>query len=288
MYTDPDGQFIQFLPAIALSMVQGGSISALVNVWGQFNHGFGKINMSQVGQAFWSGALSAGAFSIIHEWLPDWGDGKILAHAAVGGFMAASSGGDVSKGFLIAGLTQTIAPGIDQIEKGTNFSVLRLGAASAFGAGVAYLTGDDPVQGALIAGFSRAFNDDNTYMEQMAQGERQLAGNSNGELNRLAVTGALTQFGNSINSIPGGSLDIASIGGSLATIAAYGTPAAPFVMGANLAINGASLYQTYSQYGLVSRQFGINFGLSLAGLNASRFKAFHINKANLIYNHLDK
>ena len=70
----------------------------------------------------------------------------------------------------------------------------------------------------------------------------------------------------------GAALDVASIVGSVAEVAAYESPVAPLIGAVNIALNGASIMRTYQQYG-VSWQTAGAIGLA----------AFPVGKLERVY-----
>jgi hypothetical protein len=101
----------------------------------------------------------------VHVAIPEYGIAKVSAHALVGGYFSTQNGGTFINGAVIGGLNQAIAPLIDQIDIGAGQSIMRVGASAAFGAGLAAITGDDVLNGALIAAYSRAYNDHAVWLE---------------------------------------------------------------------------------------------------------------------------
>lgn len=84
---------------------------------------------------------------------------KILAHGIAGGVTQKLGGGKFGAGFLAAGITQLLAPGIDKIG-GDNFAgkAQRVVVSGLLGGTTSAITGGKFANGALTAMFSRAFN----------------------------------------------------------------------------------------------------------------------------------
>ncbi len=81
---------------------------------------------------------------------------KTLAHGIVGGISSELQGGRFVQGFVSAGVTQGLSPGIDRIPT----IVARLVAASVAGGFGAELGGGKFKNGAITGAFSRLFNDE--------------------------------------------------------------------------------------------------------------------------------
>ncbi len=88
---------------------------------------------------------------------------KVVAHGLAGGVMSVLNGGKFGNGFISAGFTQLLAPGIGKIDKGTRFSPKWISAASIVGGTSSAMTGGKFANGAQTAAFSRAFNDESHW-----------------------------------------------------------------------------------------------------------------------------
>lgn len=172
MYVDPDGQWIESAAQILGNIIGGGLKPAIYNVAGQFNNNWGRVDWGEAERVFWGGAVSSAAFQVVHVVIPDYGIAKISAHALVGGYFSTQNGGTFLSGAMIGGLNQAVAPLIDQIDVGSSQSIVRVGASAAFGSGLAAITGDDVLNGALIAAYSRAYNDELYFRAVAAKANR--------------------------------------------------------------------------------------------------------------------
>lgn len=86
--------------------------------------------------------------------------GKIASHALTGGAMSVLGGGKFGHGFAAAGITQAFSGQINGLDRGSRFSIKRIGAASILGGTVSTITGGKFANGAVTGAFSRAFNDE--------------------------------------------------------------------------------------------------------------------------------
>jgi hypothetical protein len=103
------------------------------------------------------------------------------------------------------------------------------------------------------------------------------------------VNNGLGMLSNTVQKIPDPVYDVASITLGVAEVAAYGTGvgAVPIVA-TNLALNSASLYKTYKQHGVYSRQFVINAAATAGGPFFSKGVGLVVNRATLIYNNMNR
>ena len=122
------------------------------------------LNGGGIGDIFKSMAItfaSAQAFGELHQM--EYGVGKIVAHGVVGGIANELRGGSFLAGFLSAGVTQALAPGIDMIlpNNTAELGILtRTGAAAVVGGLGSVLGGGKFRDGAITGAFSRLFNDE--------------------------------------------------------------------------------------------------------------------------------
>ncbi len=138
----------------------GGFAAGMVASGGDWRAGItGALTAAafySVGSAFRSiaeangGALSGGARVT-----------KVIAHGTVGGASSAAQGGRFKDGFLSAGVTQALAPGIGKLDSSQlGFSVERTLAAAVVGGTASVVGGGKFANGAITAAFSRAYNDE--------------------------------------------------------------------------------------------------------------------------------
>lgn len=89
---------------------------------------------------------------------------KILAHGVAGGVMSQLQGGKFGNGFLSAGVAEAAAPAIDKLDPenpmGRSVSAERVVAASLVGGTTSVIAGGKFANGAVIAAFGRAFNEE--------------------------------------------------------------------------------------------------------------------------------
>jgi len=84
----------------------------------------------------------------------------------VGGASSVLQGGKFGHGFAAAGATQALAPGIDNIMKGSSGAPVRIAVAAIVGGTISEATGGKFVNGAVTGAFSQAFNDEGGITEQ--------------------------------------------------------------------------------------------------------------------------
>ena len=136
------------------------------------------INGGGIGDIFKSMAItfaSAQAFGELHQM--EYGVGKIVAHGVVGGIANELRGGSFLAGFLSAGVTQALAPGINMIlpNNTAELGILtRTGAAAVVGGLGSVLGGGKFRDGAITGAFSRLFNDEREHVRNLVAGKRQL------------------------------------------------------------------------------------------------------------------
>lgn len=134
--------------AAASSAVFGGFTAGLVagGLQGGVSGAFGGALYFGIGNYFQAAGpgLSAGAYYTQ----------KTLAHAVAGGVLSRLEGGQFGHGFVSAGFTQLVAPGIEQIgsRAGSVFMAAIVGGAAA------ELSGGKFANGAMTSAFSWAFN----------------------------------------------------------------------------------------------------------------------------------
>ena len=101
--------------------------------------------------------------------------------------------------------------------------------------------------------------------------------------------GLARAVGNVAAGIPDPVYDVANIGLGIAEVMAYGTGVGALPIGAaNIVVNSGALYKTYKENGLYSRQFAINAAATAGGPFVSKGAGMLLNRASLIYNHLDR
>ena len=129
------------------------------------------LNGGGIGDIFKSMAItfaSAQAFGELHQM--EYGVGKIVAHGVVGGIANELRGGSFLAGFLSAGVTQALSPGIDMIlpNNTAELGILtRTGAAAVVGGLGSVLGGGKFRDGAITGAFSRLFNDERENLKQL-------------------------------------------------------------------------------------------------------------------------
>ena len=192
-YTDPSGYFLSGLKKhwrTALSI--GLSIWAPwgTGLWASIGTGAaaGFITTGSLKGAL-VGGLTAGMFHGVGTYFSGLKDasgalsaaaraGKVLAHGIVGGVSSVLGGGKFGDGFLSAGVTQALSFKIDEIggrigdvTSGSYFDTMnrfkRIVAAAVVGGTTSALTGGKFANGAITGAFSRAFNDEAHWKQEM-------------------------------------------------------------------------------------------------------------------------
>ena len=129
------------------------------------------LNGGGIGDIFKSMAItfaSAQAFGELHQM--EYGVGKIVAHGVVGGIANELRGGSFLAGFLSAGVTQALSPGINMIlpNNTAELGILtRTGAAAVVGGVGSVLGGGKFRDGAITGAFSRLFNDERENLKDV-------------------------------------------------------------------------------------------------------------------------
>jgi hypothetical protein len=172
-YTDPSGYFLKKLFkafGIAMNFVPG------LQLPNAFIHGFvsGFLISGGDPKAAMLGGIGASAFNSIGNQFSGGSFGstahlqKTLAQGMTGGLLSAAGGGRFGDGFLGAATAQLAAPAIDQIGRGADGRIstdagvrfARITAAATVGGTASTLGGGKFANGAITAGFARAFNDE--------------------------------------------------------------------------------------------------------------------------------
>nr|WP_240901074.1 RHS repeat-associated core domain-containing protein [Thioalkalivibrio sp. XN8] len=178
-YTDPSGYFVKKLFkafGIAMNFVPG------LQLPNAFLHGFvsGFLVSGGDPKAAMLGGIGASVFNSIGDQFSGGSFGstahlqKTLAHGVTGGLLSAAGGGRFGDGFLGAASAQLAAPAIDQIGRGADGGIstdagarfARIMAAATVGGTASTLGGGKFANGAITAGFARAFNDERHIKEQ--------------------------------------------------------------------------------------------------------------------------
>ncbi|MCC5870560.1 MAG: RHS repeat-associated core domain-containing protein [Gammaproteobacteria bacterium] len=168
-YTDPSGYFIKkFGKALAIvaavvipNPIVAGAVAGFLASGGQLK-----------GAIF--GAIGGAVFGAIGNAFPEvtFGSGlhlaKTLTHGVAGGLLSAAGGGRFGDGFLGAGVGQLFAPGIDrigldsagEIRADVSARIVRTVTAATVGGTASAIGGGKFANGAISAGFGRAFNDE--------------------------------------------------------------------------------------------------------------------------------
>ena len=174
-FTDPSGYFIKkfgkalaIVAAVAIpNPILGGAVAGFLASGGQLK-----------GAIF--GAIGGAVFGAIGDYFgtPDFGTArhlsKTLAHGVAGGLLSAAGGGRFGDGFLGAGVGQLFAPGIDrigldsagEIRADVSARIVRTATAATVGGTASAIGGGKFANGAISAGFGRAFNDERHLREQ--------------------------------------------------------------------------------------------------------------------------
>lgn len=194
-YTDPSGYFFNklfkglnkllgdFAPFVAIAF----SIWAPwgTTLWASIGTGFvaGGIATGSLKGAL-IGAFTAGAFHGVGTHFQGVGKltsglkaAKALAHGVVGGISSVLNGGKFGHGFASAGLTQALSGSIDGIDKGTRFSAERIVAAAVVGGTSSAITGGKFANGAVTGAFSRTFNDESHWRQNLSAAKDWVAEN---------------------------------------------------------------------------------------------------------------
>lgn len=180
----------------AITAINGGSIKEIINAG--FN---GAISGAVAGASAYSIGMSMGT--------PNFGSanfvGKGLAHGVSGGIQAEVNGGDFKNGFISASISYGLTPlneqvfGTPQLQPDNAFQ--RIAFSSAVGATTSYVSGGNVLEGALTAGFVRAYNCETT---SWSSGNYLSVDNSSGDLSLTlsgVTPGVSPEFGFSANSI---------------------------------------------------------------------------------------
>jgi len=214
------------------------------------------------GQLFRHGVTDLGQFAT-----------KTLAHGVSSGLQNMIQGGDFGSGFM-SGSIGHITGYAGGMIGGDVGGIL----GSGMGGGISSaLSGGDFGRGFQSGAMQYMFN-------RMGEG----LVNAGVEM----VENGLRSLGEMAQNVPDPVYDVASVAGSIAEVAAYGTFAAPFVGAANLAINGAGVYRTYNQYGVSWRTAGAIgvAALPVKGLSPvyRPIANYGKNAASLIYGNMIK
>jgi RHS repeat-associated protein len=121
---------------------------------------------------------------------------KIAAHAVVGGVMSALGGGKFGHGFLSAGIAQAAAGPIRGIGDGAmtvGARFARIVSSAIVGGTTSRITGGNFANGAIVAAFSRTFNDEH-HDESSQESERRRLPVYSGEELQLSDAGANEVF----------------------------------------------------------------------------------------------